>query len=589
MPRRGTRKENNDEGSDIEVSQTPCSRPDGIPEPGVEISVSMGEGDRLSKEVVSTQDATVQSALPTGPTVSIQENTQQPPQQAQQPPQPQQQQQHSNKGSSLTEQSNAPRDLTLAVETALENLNRMVCSSMKEVTTGLQRLQEANVRAPVTQAIDHFASTHPPPVHLGSGRNQSHIRGVSHRFRQSMTDTSSDEEDNESFSQSSISTSRVARSRSTPKFAKLPPFTGKESWRVWFNRFDEVASRQRWTEDNRLDELLPRLQGVAGEFVFDQLNRHTRGNYQTLVRELKSRFRKVETHKTFAAALSNRNQKSGETVEEYAAELKKLYSKAHPHRDGRTRQEDLLRRFFDGLIDEKIRVQVEYVNDPKNIDGAVDAVVAYMEACKPASSGLDRRQCPTRLVQMVAPAPDEDTEEGPEEHIPSHPTRITPQGAQRASNPTNSVPSYKSNQNGRGFGQLSDACVTEISKLREEITEKNHKMTDRLNQIEKSIQASAANAGNQSRPFRPRGGPRPQVAPQGKRLTCSEPGGATSTQLACWRCGQAGHFIRQCPYPMVMGQLQVSAQPAGMAAHRAFHAADSSAPLAAPAPSADLN
>ena len=78
MPCRGTRKENNDEGSDIEVSQTPCSRPDGIPEPGVEISVSMGGGDRLPKEVVSTRDATVQSALPTGPTVSIQENTQQP-------------------------------------------------------------------------------------------------------------------------------------------------------------------------------------------------------------------------------------------------------------------------------------------------------------------------------------------------------------------------------------------------------------------------------------------------------------------------------------------------------------------------------
>ena len=468
MPCRGTRKENNDEGSDIEVSQTPCSRPDGIPEPGVEISVSMGGGDRLPKEVVSTRDATVQSALPTGPTVSIQENTQQPPQQAQQPPQPQQpqqqQQQHSNEGSSLTEQSNAPRDLTLAVETALENLNRMVCSSMKEVTTGLQRLQEANVRAPVTQAIDHFASTHPLPVHLGSGRNQSHIRGVSHRFRQSMTDASSDEEDNESFSQSSISTSRVARSQSTPKFAKLPPFTGKESWRVWFNRFDEVVSRQRWTEDDRLNELLPRLQGVAGEFVFDQLNRHTRGNYQTLVRELESRFRKVETHKTFAVALSNRNQKSGETVEEYAGELKKLYSKAHPHCDGRTRQDDLLRRFFDGLIDEKTQVQVEYVKDPKNIDEAVEAVVAYMEACKPASSGLDRRQRPSRSVQMVAPAPDEDTEEGPEEHVPSHPTGITRQGAQRASNLTNSVPSHKSNQNGRGFGQLSDACVTKRSQ-----------------------------------------------------------------------------------------------------------------------------
>ena len=29
----------------------------------------------------------------------------------------------------------------------------------------------------------------------------------------------------------------------------------------------------------------------------------------------------------------------------------------------------------------------------------------------------------------------------------------------------------------------------------------------------------------------------------------------------CFRCGQWDHFIRDCPYPVVMGQLQVSSQP----------------------------
>lgn len=53
---------------------------------------------------------------------------------------------------------------------------------------------------------------------------------------------------------------------------KIPPFTGKgESWNIWFNRFDEVAQWQQWDEHDRLGELLPRLQGLAGEFVYDQL------------------------------------------------------------------------------------------------------------------------------------------------------------------------------------------------------------------------------------------------------------------------------------------------------------------------------
>ena len=48
-------------------------------------------------------------------------------------------------------------------------------------------------------------------------------------------------------------------------------------------------------------------------------------------------------------------QKGGESVEDYGAELKRLYDKAHSQRDVRTRQEDLLRQFLDGFSDGKAR------------------------------------------------------------------------------------------------------------------------------------------------------------------------------------------------------------------------------------------
>ena len=83
--------------------------------------------------------------------------------------------------------------------------------------------------------------------------------------------------------------------------AKLPPYNGKEDWKVWLNRFEAVANRRNWDDDTKLDNLLPKLQGRAGDFVFTQLSEETISCYSQLIKELNSRFRVVETQKTFAA------------------------------------------------------------------------------------------------------------------------------------------------------------------------------------------------------------------------------------------------------------------------------------------------
>ena len=231
-----------------------------------------------------------------------------------------------------------------------------------------------NVTHELTNALKNLnTQTHPHESRAKTRNTQNN------RIRDGSNSESDTDSDNIHLSPPA---SVVRRHKNSPK---LPPFTGKESWNVWFNRFEDVASRQNWSSDEKLDEILPRLQGPAGDFVYGQLTHESRSHYRTLCKELSNRFRVVETSKTFWVQFSHRNQKSGETVEEYAAELKQLYDKAHAKRDKQTRQEDLLRRFLDGLNDDKARFHVEFIKEPKDIDEAVFYTVCFQETRQKSS------------------------------------------------------------------------------------------------------------------------------------------------------------------------------------------------------------
>lgn len=290
-------------------------------------------------------------------------------------------------------------------------------SAMKEMASSIvESIRESNKT--INDNLRDLAST----MHLGSGQTDETVqstqprvrtelrssrvsrhreRAVMRHNRNSSESSDSGEDIGLSRSADSGSNSRHRSSYTRYDSVKLPNFTGKESWKVWFNRFTEVADRKRWSNEKKLDELLPRLQGASGEFVFGQLQKTTRGNYDTLVSELNSRFRVVETKKTFGAQFSKRNQKVSETTEEYAAELKRLYDKAYGKRDYETRQEDLLRRFLDGLYDDKARFQIEFVKEPKTIDEAVFYVVDFEETKRKPSSYEDIDKKYKRPVRNV--------------------------------------------------------------------------------------------------------------------------------------------------------------------------------------------
>lgn len=170
------------------------------------------------------------------------------------------------------------------------------------------------------------------------GQLQKKIKQLSERHDHQRTNWNSRQSDACSTYQELLSSDREAsqepdfvyRKKTKHRNVKIPPYTGKEDWSVWFCRFQEVADRYNWTTDDKLDQLLPRLHEDAADFAYGQLSKESRSSYKRLTKELANRFRTIETRRTYLSKCNNRAQKPGERVEDYAADLKRLYIKAHP-------------------------------------------------------------------------------------------------------------------------------------------------------------------------------------------------------------------------------------------------------------------
>ena len=125
--------------------------------------------------------------------------------------------------------------------------------------------------------------------------------------------------------------------------------------------------------------LLPKSQGSAGEYVFEVLSKRIRSDYKKLVQELDACYCKVESKQNYRRQLTGISQTPGESEQELAAEIKRLCDKAYPNQDREVWHEDLLNLFFGTLADDDASQTVEFHNDPRDIDEAVDHVVYYHE------------------------------------------------------------------------------------------------------------------------------------------------------------------------------------------------------------------
>lgn len=385
---------------------------------------------------------------------------------------------------------------------ANENLST-VLKDMKKVLSSIQSNMSLKSENPTKRQTDVIQ----PKTRFrqkGSRRakrrkNRKHTRHA--EIESTLTDDSSCISTSSSDDGESISTSTVTQIKRQRKFTqKLPPFTGqdKEKWIVWKGRFEEVAERGNWTDNDKLDELLPRMQGGAGEFVFEQLPKEIRSDYKKVIQEMDNRYRVVETKKSLEAKFSNRRQKPNEPVEVYAADLKKMYAKAYPSRDENTRREDLLRKFFDGLNDEKIQFQVEYIKEPDNIDDAVFQVVNFCDLNKRSNARAEKRT--VRAVTDKQTKPEMKRKSGSQELQPK-----------KTQNNTESITTDDYHVQDSALSTFQDDML---------------KMKEQIQNLEKMIaeMSRCSSTGFQQRPK-------------------STP----SQNTICYNCKNVGHFARDCP------------------------------------------
>ena len=90
-----------------------------------------------------------------------------------------------------------------------------------------------------------------------------------------------------------------------------------------------LAGECKWTPRAKLLHLTSRLEKQAYAF-YRSCSQQTRNSYDKLTKELMKRFTPVRIQGVDSSLFHDRKQKTGESVDSYAQELRRLYQKAYP-------------------------------------------------------------------------------------------------------------------------------------------------------------------------------------------------------------------------------------------------------------------
>lgn len=410
-------------------------------------------------------------------------------------------QKYKTKGTQGSQGDNVDVSIQGALTDAFKAMTSEIVSAI-QATMSRDTILEQNVKGPSSDSTK-ISNCRP--------KDKSKLRKF--KTKKYIDETESSDCDSDLDYESSDNTCQITktrpRSRTGPS-AKLPAYTGKEKWEVWSNRFETVAKLNNWDRKEKLNELLPRLQGEAGDFVFDQLPIKTLESYRRLMKELENRFGSLESSRTYKLQFGRRKQLVGETPEKFASELKRLYDKAYKHRDQSTRQEDLVQRFLLGLQDYKARIHVELNRDPDTIEEALREVVAYFETLKnPNVEDINKRS--VRQVQ------------NDKIHY----------GKLNGKKPLETKQTNNCNEAG---------LKPEIGTIPKTFTFNEEELNTLIDQ---RIASRGKDTWNQT-------GRKPEIG----HMPARNQTGGFSNPRVCFRCGQPGHFARECMINSHSGQYQ---------------------------------
>ena len=199
--------------------------------------------------------------------------------------------------------------------------------------------------------------------------------------------------------------------------------------------------------------------------------------------------------------------------------MKRLYDKGFANRPSTIRQEDLLRRFLDGLSDVTASQQVEFVKEPTNIDIAVVEVKAYQETSRQSKGKGNYKR-----VYMVRPADDDD---GEKDDVDSE-----DKGKIRMTRLPNKNSSKGKDVNHKTLGTNEANMQEDFKKIYEQLAQMQTDFKLHLNQLETKVKDSSS-TNLQSR----------QSGGQYKQRSHTSNGRQTIQQsIVCFVCGVQGHM-----------------------------------------------
>ena len=120
----------------------------------------------------------------------------------------------------------------------------------------------------------------------------------------------------------------------------------------WLEQFNMVATACRWSEQTRLVNLIMR----SAYSFYRTCSPDQRSNFSKITEELKGRFTPVRIPVVESNLFHERRQRSNESVDVYAQELKQLFYKAYPRAQQSTREAEqmgqnvLSCQFLAGLV-----------------------------------------------------------------------------------------------------------------------------------------------------------------------------------------------------------------------------------------------
>ena len=345
------------------------------------------------------------------------------------------------------------------------------------------------------------------------------------------------------------STSGSYEQLSRNRNVKLPAFTGNgtDSWKVWFSRFTTVADLNNWDDPTRLSELVQRLQGTAADFVFDEIPKDIISSFQSLVHELGLRFQSVETTKTFRVQFGKRTQRIGESVEDYSAELKRIYDKAYPGRNPKMRRQLLLQQFLNGLRDKQAKFAVEYFKEPGSIEDAVHNVVTYMEAQQGPKFDDSRNRNHSKSVRFLTGSADGDEADDDSSDDDGFGNRANISG------PLSSSSGHREKQIVRKVqtAPFDSSIVSQfLNYLATAVTEREtcHDSTPNKSQVTHRSHDQLPRQGQ----LRPQNQNTGQIPRQGQSRPNQQGQGQSASpnrlaNIQCYHCSNFGHLKRDCP------------------------------------------